>query len=285
MYHILIKVFKSIIRNSYVKIKRAFYIITGKVPWGIGYSDYKNNYIKNVLDSGEISSFDNLTLPSGYGYKLDERVVEYPWFFSRLDKNIHRILDAGSVLNFEMILDGNQLRDKDLYIVTLNNEKNPITEITPSYIYEDLRSTCFKDNFFDAICCMSTLEHIGMDNTQIYTDDLSKKEHKKSSFIETIKEFHRILDKDGILYVTVPFGSYKDFGWMQIFNSSMIEQIIETFSPSSVEKVFFKYDNNQWNVAIETECINSGYFDIHTQKKYKNGPVAAECVACIKMTK
>ena len=42
-------------------------------------------------------------LPAGYGIGLDERVIEYPWL---LAKGIQgRVLDAGSILNHDHILD------------------------------------------------------------------------------------------------------------------------------------------------------------------------------------
>jgi ubiquinone/menaquinone biosynthesis C-methylase UbiE len=40
-----------------------------------------------------------------------------------------------------------------------------------SYVYGDLRNTILKDQCFDEIVCISTLEHIGMDNTMLYTKD------------------------------------------------------------------------------------------------------------------
>src|SRR5262245_1909836 len=77
------------------------FILRGMKPWKFGYSSYKRRQIKKYVSQ---STFSLDTLPSGYGYRIDERIIEYPWLFSRLLDKPERILDAGSVLNYEYLV-------------------------------------------------------------------------------------------------------------------------------------------------------------------------------------
>jgi len=252
----------------------------------MGYNDYKYDFLGRFVNSNELSVFNKGPLPSKYGYRMDDRFVEYPWFFSRLKDHEHIILDAGSVLNFKQILLADKLVNRNIYISTLFYEGRPEIQPSPSYIYEDLRNMCFKDDFFDAICSLSTLEHIGFDNTMIYTPDVSKKENDKYAHLSALKEFRRVLKKNGTLYLSMPFGKYKDHGWFQVFDSEMINVIVDAFHASKVIKTFFRYDNDQWNFSTEMDCQDGYCFDIHKSNKYEADYLAfSRCVVCLEMIK
>ena len=57
--------------------------------------------IRRAIAQGVLSDG---ALPVGHGFRLDERIVEYPWLFSRLPSGAGNLLDAGSVLNYEFLL-------------------------------------------------------------------------------------------------------------------------------------------------------------------------------------
>ena len=262
------------------------YTLSSRIPLSVGYQDYKFHYIKTFINNGGLTYFTNKQLPDNYGYRLDERVVEYPWFLSSLKDEEKIILDAGSVLNFTHILSTEKLQNRSLYLSTLSYEGRADTFPSPSYIYEDLRNMCFKDNFFDAICCLSTLEHIGLDNTRFYTPDPAKRESDVYSYLTAVREFKRVLKTGGTLYLSVPFGEYKNYGWLQIFTSKMINNLIETFAPEKCTKIFFHYEKNQWNFSSEDFCQDGDYFDIHNSGQYMyDFLAAARSIACISLTK
>lgn len=262
------------------------YLKSKRIPWSTGYNEYKYDFIGDFVNSDEMSFLKEGKLPPKYGYRMDERVVEYPWFFSRLKDSETTILDAGSVLNFKQILAAAKLKDRKLYISTLFYEGRPDIQPSPSYIYEDMRGMCFRDNFFDAICSLSTVEHIGLDNTILYTTDLSKKENDKYAHLQAIKEFRRVLKNNGTLYLSLPFGRYKNHGWFQVFDSEMVDKIIITFNPSKVDKTFFKYENDQWNLSCQEKCLDGYCFDIHHCKEYEKDYLAfSRCIVCLEMTK
>ena len=208
-------------------------------------------------------------MPPGYGFGLDERVVEYPWIFARLQDHHQILLDAGSSLNHFDILTLPALRDRKLYISTLDDEGKHDAPCQPEYVYEDLRHSSFPDEFFDAIICLSTLEHVGMDNTFLYTDNEEKRESNRWAFLEAVTEFKRLLKKGGILYLTVPYGRYKNHGWFQVFDAEMIRSVLDTFTPDSFTVDYFKYEHRQWQYAAAEACQDGYFFDVHHDYQLK----------------
>ncbi|MBI5100163.1 MAG: methyltransferase domain-containing protein [Nitrospirae bacterium] len=282
----MIEKLAHIAANMHIRYRKYNYVRTGRIPWARGYTEYKYDFIGNIINSDDLTCFSSGKLPPGYGYRLDERAVEYPWFFSRLRNDEICILDAGSALNFKEVLTSNKMSGRKIFIVTLSHEQDLDVGFYPSYIYEDLRDLCFKADFFDAICSLSTIEHIGLDNTMLYTHDASKRENDKYAHLQAVREFCRVLKKGGTLYLSVPFGKHKNHGWFQIFDAEMINRVIETFCPAEVEKTFFKYEDEQWNFSDELNCRNSGYFDIHKEKTFEKDYLAASrSVCCVRMIK
>lgn len=281
------RIFKGIVEKSFFleQIFIFLYKVLGRRPWSLGYSIYKNREIIDTIEN-ELAVFNGEKLPPNYGFGIDERIVEYPWFFSRLKKSEKVLLDAGAVLNHAGILGLSHLKNRDLSILTLHSEGEYKVPISPTYIYEDLRNTSFKDGFFDTIVCLSTLEHVGMDNTYLYTPDHAKNENDKYAFLQAVKELKRILKKGGSLCISVPYGRNKNHKWFQIFDSEMIIRLKEAFDPVMVNEKYFKYDDNQWNYASQESCEDGYYFDIHKEKKIqKNRLAAAQCVVCLELVK
>ena len=285
------RIFKDFIKHwifHCVLLRRVFiflYKVRGRKPWSLGYSVYKFSFIKEVIDH-RLHSFQEKKIPLNYGFQMDERVVEYPWLFSRLKAHADVILDAGSTLNHALILTLPQLKKSKIYIATLAGEGFLYVEPTPSYVYEDLRNMCYKNDFFDTVVCLSTLEHVGMDNTFLYTRDQEKKENDKYAYLQALQELKRVLKKGGALYLSVPYGRYKNHGWLQTFDQEMIQRIVKEFSSEKISQTYFKYENNQWSFSDESACRDGYYFDVHNAyTKDKNSLAAAQCVACLELTK
>ncbi len=79
-------------------IKRCIYLLSGR-PWSLGYFDYKFNFIIQSIKTGTFHQYLQEGLPSKFGYRLDERVVEYPWIYHHLPNDPEILLDAGSSLH------------------------------------------------------------------------------------------------------------------------------------------------------------------------------------------
>lgn len=191
------EILKKVIFSS--SLLRGFFILAYKIggrrPWSLGYSVFKYDLIRRYVETDYYASFPE-KLPQNFGMGIDERIVEYPWFFSRLKKNHSVILDAGSSLNHYPILTLSALKNRRLYLSTLDYEGFYRLPNCPSYIYEDLREMCYRNEFFDAAVAISTIEHIGMDN-HLYTTDSTKRESDQSAYLKAIEEFRRVLKKTG----------------------------------------------------------------------------------------
>jgi hypothetical protein len=194
--------------------------ITGDViPWGAGYNEAKNDRIRATLATpGLMERFtESGSLPLSYGVGIDERCIEYPWFISKLGTENSRLLDAGSTLNYAAMLDLPQISSKKLHIVTLAPEGTQFADRGVGYLYEDLCSLPLQDQLYDIIACISTLEHVGCDNT-LYTHDNSYAENRPNDYLLAIKEMARVLKPGGALFLTVPFGKYAHHRSFQLFD-------------------------------------------------------------------
>lgn len=271
------------LNETFQDIYRLLYILRGKKPWTVGYTAYRRSMILNVLQKG---IFNAKNLPDGYGYRLDERIIEYPWFFSRLPDESGILLDAGSVLNFDFILSLKTLKSKKIFISTLAPEPQCFWKEEISYVFEDLRETCYRDDYFDWIVSLSTLEHIGLDNTFLYTHDSKYNENIPDAYLAAVKEYHRILKPGGVLFVSLPFGRFKNHGWFQVFDSLMVDRLIETFSPSVLYESHFKYEPEGWKTSSRELSKNSTCFDASKLKSYDSDFAAfSRAIVCLELVK
>lgn len=269
--------------NLIAFIYRLVYILRGKVPLTTGYSSFKHYVINKVISK---ATFDPHNIENNYGIGIDERIIEYPWFINRIPAKSGSLLDAGSILNHSFILSNKKFINKDITVLTLAPEFYSFWYKKISYVYGDMRNMYFKDSTFNWIVSISTLEHIGMDNTLHYTDDKSKKEENAEDFILVIKEFRRLLKNQGTLYLSFPFGKNEKKKWFQVFNSDMVDHIITTFKPSYHSELIYKYESTGWKLSNRNDCKYCSYNDPYSSKNNaKNKYVGAEAIICLELVK
>lgn len=280
---------KKLLTRPYAKMRQRLggdpieqFIKNGSKPWTFGYHEYKWEAIKQAIHSDFTSAIGT----TQFGYRIDERIVELPWLLSRLDSKAGVMLDAGSALNFPVILQHPKIRSKRLFISTLAHEGSVWPELGVSYVYEDLRQTCFQENFFDIIACISTVEHIGLDNTFLYTGDTSKKEQDYDGYLPFLDVMRSRLKLGGCLYLSFPFGKACNHGWFQVFDASMVDRLIARFQPATCREIIFYYSNDCWHISTREEAAEAVCFDINVQKNYEPDYVAfSRSVACLELIK
>jgi SAM-dependent methyltransferase len=236
---------------------------SGSLPWSAGYNEYKEEKILEALEDQNISEkfLAEENLPGNFGIGLDERIIEYPWFFSQLKDSAPiatRYLDAGPVMNHSFVVERARKLANEVHFSTLSHEENCFYELDISYLFSNLMHLPIKDNFYDIISCISTLEHIGCNNTCYGNQNNSSSQNNKNyDFLDVAKELFRVLKPEGSLYVSVPFGQYMHLGMIQQFDEEMLDRLVGVFGKEKTKLFFFKYSSNGWQISDRSSCKNS----------------------------
>jgi SAM-dependent methyltransferase len=268
------------------------------IPWSAGYNIYKWQLITQALADRSLLERFRLgeQLPPAYGIGVDERCIEYPWLLARLHNGPEVFLDAGSTLNHPFILDHPVFRSKVIHTLTLAPEANCFWQRGTSYLFHDLRDIPTRDAYYDTIACLSTLEHVGCNNTG-FTPNQTHNEHRAGDFVLVMQEFRRVLKSGGTLLLTVPFGVYQHFGTFQQFNRELLCRAVEAFGKASdVSETFYRYAAGGWNLADAANCAECDYvtwvaalwlrdeWPNHVSAE-RDRAAAARAVACVRLTK
>ncbi|HZR65522.1 MAG TPA: methyltransferase domain-containing protein [Terriglobales bacterium] len=262
-------------------LKSRVFLARGRRPFARGYISYRQILLEEYVHK----TLPDQALPENWGLWLDERVVEYPWFLSRLPQTAGRLLDAGSILNHEYVLSHQKLQNKQISIFTLAPEDESHCDRGISYVYGDLRDCCFRDEYFDCVACLSTLEHVGLDNTRHYTRDSSKNECSPESYVRALLEMRRVLKTGGTLFLSMPCGRAANLGWLQVFDQTKIKTLLEIFAPKLCREIYFRYTDSGWQYSSLAACADAGYCDAAQRHAGEPAFAAAEAVVCLELTK
>ena len=261
-----------------VLIRRAGLVAPVEQPFTPEYARARDAVIREALDRADL--LDRFRrrrrLPRRYGVGLDERVVEYPWLFASRPRG--RMLDAGSTLNQPLLLD--RLAPRSLTIATLAPEPASYPERGVSYVYADLRELPFRDGWFDTVACLSTLEHVGMDNG-FYGVEEPRAADPEAEMLRAAAELRRVLAPGGVLLVTVPFGAPEDHGWFRQLDASALDRLAAALGATAVD--VFRYSRRGWRRSDVRGAEGASYRDFHQDPSpVDDFAAAARAVACIR---
>lgn len=277
------------IYNSVNLIER--YKQNGYIPWSPGYSKYKNLVLIETLADKQLMDVfrQGASLPSGYGRRIDERVVECPWAISRVKDAPGLLLDAGSVLNAPMFLDAPELSKQKIIIYSLEMDSFRL-DPRLSYLHGDFREPVLKDDIFDTIVCISTLEHVGMwpIPKPPYEVSLKQPQPEKDLFAYrgVLRTFHNLLKPGGKLLLTVPYGKAQDQDWLQVFGRERIEDAKKSFGGVCLSETYYRHAADGWHTATPEECVDLEYFNVvRTPEFGADYAAAARAVACLELSR
>jgi hypothetical protein len=211
-------------------------------------------------------------LPPGFGIGANERVIEIPWLLAEEPNG--RMLDAGSALNHAEFLGYVQPLVEELHIVTLLYEGVAYVDRNISYVFSDLRALPYGDGYFDTVTSISTLEHIGMDNTG-YGAAVPRAVDPLAEADLAVRELIRVLSPEGQLLITVPYGRREDHGIFRQFDRADLMRLVKAAGPTEVEISVYRYSDTGW-VTSDLEAA--------ADAQYRHG-FAAEAVACVRLVR
>ncbi len=174
-----------------------------------------------------------------------DRDLEYPWTLENINIKKGKLLDIGSTVG-EMLY---ELLPKEIEVNTLNINPQPENKNIKQH-NGDIRKTEFKDNTFNCITCVSTLEHIGVEGRYGVQYD-------KEGDIKAMKEMLRILKPGGRLILTVPYGAKDVLPINKLYNKKRTDELFKGYKVVKKEYMKFNSRFKLWFKVNEEEAAKT----------------------------
>ena len=196
----------------------------------------------------------------------DERVVEIPWVLARLRGG--RALEVGYAFAEAPYLAALLLAGFD----ELTGVDLAAAEVPGMATVEaDVRELPFAAGAFDLVLCVSTLEHIGADNTGYGLQAETDAESRSAA----LRELRRVLAPDGRLLITVPCGEPGDDGWFR-------QEDVRGWTRLCTKAGFFVEEQEVYELTPEG-WRSAPELDTHGLRYGDRGP-AASAVLCAELS-
>lgn len=206
------------------------------------------------------------------GEGLSERVIEIPWISREIATAApRRVLDTGTayappvyhrlLYRLEAEVDGADLVPFDL------------PGVRPTVA--DLRELPFEDDTFDVTVCVSTLEHIGMDN-EAYFDSAGEQIDEQGD-LRALREMGRVTRPGGHVLVTVPGGPDESYGWLRQYSPDGFTRLAETAGLRAERLDLYAHDPGVGWRKVPPEDLR--------ERTFGAGVAAAAAVICAVLVK
>jgi SAM-dependent methyltransferase len=192
----------------------------------------------------------------------DERLVEIPWVLSRY-RGEPRVLDVGYANADPAYLAALAAAAPDEVIGL-----DPVPREVGGFrgVGGDLRALPFEDGAFDVVLCVSTIEHVGRDNS-VYGADA---ERDDAGIPLALVELRRVASR---ILLTVPTGAPEDHGWFVQLDVPTWRRLFREAALQIVEDEVYELRAEGW-AAADDEAAGLRYG--------QRGP-AASAVYCVEL--
>ena len=219
----------------------------------------------------------------------DERVVEYPIALKCLLQAAARgsvdVLDVGCVLNHALMREYVSRAARMIWFMNPSLEPSQY-EKNVAFLLADMRVHQLPEELkFPLVTCLSTLEHIGMDNTRYGggPKEFAEPPERPEAFaIEGTRNIAKLVAPGGTLLISVPYGVFEyvyTYGNTNdpiyySFNAEMLQALEQSLSGFEVSHSIYKVVRNcGW---VETDTDDRDFL------KYADNCAAAGAIALIK---
>lgn len=255
------------------------------------------NYCKKILSNEESHSFSKFL-----GYNLSERSIETPWVAQIIKEyEIKSILDIGFSLSsldyLGLLLELKNNYNLSIHVVDIINPERIKNRYPTEWLSDimsiditigDIREIELPKNRFDAVNCISTIEHIGFDEAtnnnsrtafarKMKPEDVVMSRPKDVNKI-VVDQFHTALKPGGKLLISVPMGKggtillqdslgYYTAEWE--YNNESWNEIVLNPKFELIEQYFFKF--NEKGIWKKVSSLNSLVSQDSTLKRHAQG--------------
>ncbi len=199
----------------------------------------------------------------GVGVGLSERVIEIPWILRALPSNPGaRVLDVGTA--FAPVVYKRLLVRLAQRVETVDLAPTDLPGIV-SHV-ADVRSLPFGDAAFDAATCISTLEHIGMDNAHYNVASGG------AGDVEAMRELGRVARR---VLITVPGGRDADLGWLRQYSPETFRGRVQRAGLSVLRFEVYAHDARRGWERVDEQAVG--------ERQFGEGVFAASAVICVEL--
>jgi hypothetical protein len=184
----------------------------------------------------------------GLGVGLTERVVEIPWVLRSLRSHANaHVLDIGTAFS-PMVYKRLLVRQPQSIEVVDLAETDHLG--LPCHV-ADVRSLPFVADGFDIAICVSTLEHVGMDNTNYNVASGG------GGDVQALRELGRVAR---MVLVTVPAGDDANMGWQRQYAPMTFRRVVEEAGLAVKRLEVFAHDRTTgWGPVAEDSVKGRAY--------------------------
>ncbi len=191
-------------------------------------------------------------------WNMNERIVEWGYVLSQFkDKYPKKVLDFGCSRGWIPL----SLASLGHNVTGIDFRDFPFTHPNFKFYKGDILQ--IKENEFDIVLCLSTLEHVGL--------GAYGEEYDSDALKNVVKKIYSLLKQDGLFFLTIPVGKSSIDNFEKSFTPDEIKKLLENNGLKlSEENYFQKVDQKHW-LAVTENIIKEVNNDINHRKNGVNG--------------